>query len=95
MTIQSMGKQSHKTTVKWWKIKIFGYLETLQAFNKPQAQPDKYNIFIYHCSAVVLWLWKKGLPQKFTQVLSCQDKLAFILHIDVFESLHFSSSECQ
>ena len=69
MTIQSMGKQSHKTIVKWWTIKIFGYLETLQAFNKPQPQPDKY-IFIYHCLAVVLWLWKNFLPQKFTQVLS-------------------------
>ena len=29
--------------------------QTLPAFNKPQLQPDKYNIFDYHLT-VVLWL---------------------------------------
>ena len=29
------------------------------------------NIFIYHHVTVVLWLWKRSLPPKFTHVLNC------------------------
>ena len=36
------------------------FLETLQEFNTPQPQRDKY-IFMYRRLSVVLWLWKGGL----------------------------------
>ena len=40
----------------------------------------------YHNETVVLWLWKRGLPQKFTHVLNCPVKLMFFLTVYAFGS---------
>ena len=60
--------------------------QTLQAFNSPQPQPDKY-ILIYHhnpCSTVLSSLRSSGLPRNSLDVLYCHVKSAFLLALYVF-----------